>query len=69
VLFARALRASTIIYADNHQVYGSKLKKDLAGALLFDLPNYNERICSPADDFSSSEPVSDALHTIPNHAF
>jgi hypothetical protein len=63
----------TITHADNHQVYGSKLKKDLAGAFLFDLPpNYNGQICSPADDFpdgSFSEPVSDALHTIPKYAF
>jgi hypothetical protein len=53
-------------------VYGSKLKKDLAGAFLFDPPNYNKQICSPANDFpegSFNTPVPNAFYTIPKHAF
>jgi hypothetical protein len=53
-------------------VYQSRRKHDLAGAYLFDLPNYHERICPVTHDFPATafdEPYGDSHHTIPESSF
>jgi hypothetical protein len=53
-------------------VYQSPHKHDLAGACLFDLPNYHERICPETHDFpvaAFDSPYAESYHTIPASSF